>query len=78
MSNLFEAKVGEGKLVFSSIDLSNNLNERPVARQLCSSLLQYMSSSDFNPAKSIQLSDLKVLAGEANDKQFDDFDIYED
>lgn len=78
LANVFEAKVGEGKLIFSAIDLSNNLNDRPVARQLRSSLLQYMNSSDFNPANSIHLSDLKVLAGEKTDQQFDDLDIYED
>nr|WP_319509499.1 sugar-binding domain-containing protein [uncultured Draconibacterium sp.] len=78
LANVFEAKVGKGKLIFSAIDLSNNLNDRPVARQLRSSLLQYMNSSDFNPANSIQMSDLKVLAGEKSDKQFDDLDIYED
>lgn len=78
LANVFEAKVGNGKLVFSSIDLFNKLNERPVARQLRTSLLQYMNSSDFNPSGSIKLSDLKGLAGEKSDEQFKDMDIYED
>lgn len=52
---LFEAKVGKGKLMVCSADLSkgsfgqNNLNERPAARQLLYSLTKYMSSDKFNP-----------------------------
>lgn len=58
LTNVFETKVGEGKLVYSSIDLMSNLDERPVARQLRSSLLQYMESDIFNPSGSISIDDL--------------------
>ena len=46
---LFEAKVGRGKLVVCSVDLSNN-EGRPVAAQLKNSILGYMSSDNFHPA----------------------------
>jgi hypothetical protein len=50
---IFEAKVGKGKLLVCSIDLKNNLNNRPVARQMLHSLLKYMGSNAFSPKFSI-------------------------
>ncbi|MGF1585653.1 MAG: hypothetical protein ACFCUM_10050 [Bacteroidales bacterium] len=46
---VFEAIAGEGKLVFSSIDLVSNPDKRPVSRQLGFSLLRYMESEAFTP-----------------------------
>ncbi len=57
---IVEARVGKGKLLVSSIDLKNNLNERPVARQMLQSLLKYMDSDDFAPKHSI---DVELLQG---------------
>jgi len=57
---IFEAKVGKGKLLVSGIDLKNNLNERPVARQMLHSLLEYMDSSAFAPKNS---TDAKLVQG---------------
>jgi len=59
LSNVFESKVGNGKLVFSSIDITKDLNNRPVARQLRHSLLSYMESDAFDPSKSVTIEDLK-------------------
>jgi len=59
--NVFEARVGEGKLLFSSIDLGDDLEERPVAKQLRVSLLNYMNSAKFDPASEISLNDLNKL-----------------
>jgi len=50
---IFEARIGKGKLLVSGIDLKNNLNERPVARQMLQSLLKYMDSNAFTPKCSI-------------------------
>lgn len=58
LSNLFEAKVGEGKLIFSAIDLHSSLNDRPAARQLKYSILNYMNSKTFEPGKTMELSEL--------------------
>ncbi|NQU49902.1 MAG: NPCBM/NEW2 domain-containing protein [Planctomycetes bacterium] len=46
---LFEAKVGKGQLLVSSMDLSTDLASRPVARQMRQSLLKYVSSETFAP-----------------------------
>ncbi|MFH5831748.1 sugar-binding domain-containing protein [Halalkalibaculum sp. DA384] len=58
---LFEAKVGKGKLVVTSIDFENKLSQRPAARQLYHSLLGYMDSSDFNPDTPVNLSLIEEL-----------------
>ncbi len=49
---VWQTCVGKGRLMVSSIDLSDTAH-RPVARQLRHSLLQYMKSSDFHPATSL-------------------------
>lgn len=59
LTNLFEVKVGDGKLLFSSIDLTNRLEERPEACQLRSSILNYMNSDKFNPENQIDFTGLK-------------------
>lgn len=46
---LIEAKVGKGRLIISSIDLDENLQKRPVAKQLYISILNYMNSKKFRP-----------------------------
>jgi len=58
---IFEAKVGRGKLLVTGIDLKNNLNRRPVARQMLRSLLKYMDSSAFAPKSSINAGLLQGL-----------------
>ena len=59
---IFEAKSGKGKLLFCGPDLSENLENRPVASQLRYSLTSYMSSPDFNPSTTISFDRVeKVL-----------------
>jgi hypothetical protein len=58
---VFEARVGNGKLLACSCDLVNDLDKRPVARQMRHSLLAYMADARFDPKYSVsveQLSDL--------------------
>ncbi len=50
---IFEATVGPGKILISGIDLVNDLDRRPEARQLRYSLLKYMSGKDFAPTKQL-------------------------
>ena len=59
LTNLFEAKVGRGKLLFCSMDLSDGLNDRPVAKQLLYSLKKYMASESFDPENSVSFEQLK-------------------
>jgi hypothetical protein len=58
---LFEAKVGNGKLIFCSMDIMNDLQNRPQARQLKYSLLKYMNGNSFNPSHQFQVNDLSNL-----------------
>lgn len=77
LANVFETKVGTGKLVFTSIDLSTDLANRPVARQLRSSLLRYMESSAFNPLGSVQFKEIDFIDKNMQ-TQFKASDIYND
>ncbi|MCH1921374.1 hypothetical protein L9G15_18280 [Shewanella sp. A3A] len=77
LANVVEAKVGKGKLVFSSIDLTNNLDSRPAARQLKHSLLAYMQSDAFAPEKTVTIDALKALQSSDESKSFKTNDIYD-
>lgn len=61
LSNLFEVKVGEGKLIFCSMDLLSDWEQRPEARQLYYSLLEYMKGDSFDPSTTMKLSVLSQL-----------------
>ncbi|MBR3091516.1 MAG: hypothetical protein IKG99_00680, partial [Bacteroidaceae bacterium] len=58
---LIEANVLNGKVVMTSMDITNHLDQRVVARQLRRSILNYMKSDDFRPAFTVEpgrISDL--------------------
>ncbi len=52
---VFEAKVGNGKIIVSSADLSSDVPNKPASKQLYYSLLKYMNSNDFNPKNNLSL-----------------------
>ncbi len=61
---IFEGRVGNGKLLVSSIDLWDELAARPEARQLLYSLKKYMTSKEFKPAQEISpglVKDLMII-----------------
>ncbi len=59
---IFEAKVGKGKIIVSSADLSPDINaERPAARQLYYSIMKYMASPKFIPATNVEVNTIKGL-----------------
>ena len=58
---LFEAKVGNGKLMVCSVDLQKDISNRPAAAQFRQSVLEYMASERFNPAKEVDLGLIKSL-----------------
>jgi len=76
LANVFETKVGKGKLVFSAIDITSNLKGRPVARQLRNSLLNYMESENFNPTKKLEMKDLETVKMKGKKGGFSTKDIY--
>jgi hypothetical protein len=57
----FEARVGSGKLIVCSIDLRTNINERPSAKQLEVSILDYMNSNSFQPQVEISPDKIRSL-----------------
>jgi hypothetical protein len=58
---LFEARVGQGKILVSGTDLVNNLENRPEARQLLASLQSYMSGESFNPPVEITRGEITSI-----------------
>ena len=59
LSYLWEAKVGDGKLMVCSINFVNELEQRPASRQLYYSLISYIKSADFEPKFVLELNDLE-------------------
>ncbi|HEY3282868.1 MAG TPA: discoidin domain-containing protein, partial [Armatimonadota bacterium] len=59
LAYLFEARVGSGRLLVSSLDLSRDLDQRPAARQLRRSLLAYMASDAFRPQQALSETELE-------------------
>jgi len=57
---VFEAKVGNGKILVSGIDLITDVQKRPEAQQMLFSLKKYMVSENFNP--SARLSAEKLIS----------------
>lgn len=61
IGTLFEANVGKGRVLMTSMDISSDLSKRVVARQLRKSVLDYMNSTDFRPKATVsfrQIGDL--------------------
>ena len=58
---VFEARVGKGRLLVTSIDLTSDLADRPAARQMRRSLLQYAASKAFDPKHAVTLDQVRGL-----------------
>ena len=61
LANVFEARVGNGRLLFCAIDIASNLETRPVARQLRASLFSYTASPDFAPQTELTADALRAM-----------------
>jgi hypothetical protein len=57
----FEVKAGGGKLLVCSIDMGEDLSDRPVTNQLKLSILNYMNSSSFEPETEVGLNKIREL-----------------
>ncbi|MDU1905908.1 MAG: glycoside hydrolase family 2 TIM barrel-domain containing protein [Dysgonomonas sp.] len=62
LGTLFEGNIGKGKIMVCSADLKSSLENRPVARQLYYSIVNYMNSHLFLPEHSLDLSVIEDLA----------------
>ncbi len=58
---IFEAKVGDGKIIVSGADILTDLENRLEAKQLLYSLENYMASHQFEPTAEISLLELERL-----------------
>ena len=64
---LFEAKVGNGKIMVCSVDIQKDPDKRFVASQLRYSILKYMNSNLFLPENEVTLEmigNLSIKRGE--------------
>jgi hypothetical protein len=61
LAAVFEARVGQGKLIVSSSDLSADASHGPAAAQLYKSIQNYMASAEFNPSVNVDLEVIKDL-----------------
>ncbi|MFT3829988.1 MAG: hypothetical protein QM691_09825 [Opitutaceae bacterium] len=61
LAGVFEAWVGPGRLLFCAMDITNDLERRPVARQLRTSLLHYLDSDAFQPTATLSPEQLAAL-----------------
>lgn len=66
---LFEARVGNGKLLACAMDIANDLDQRPVARQLRRSVLDYMASPQFQPKGELTIEYVQSLLMEPSKMQ---------
>jgi hypothetical protein len=63
MAEVIEARVGMGRLILVSADITHDLENRPPARQLRYSLERYMRSDAFHPAVELSDRQLERLVG---------------
>ena len=58
---LFEAKVLNGKLMMTTMDITSDLDNRIVSRQMRKAILDYMNSDSFRPAINITAEQINQL-----------------
>lgn len=56
---IVEARVGKGRLLMTTIDITGDLDHRPVARQMRKAILSYMQSPDFQPATELSAEQIQ-------------------
>lgn len=68
LSSIFECKVGTGKMLFCTIDLSTGLENRTVAKQLLYSLTNYMNGDNFDPKGEVSKLQIKKLVSDSESR----------
>jgi len=61
LSYLWEAKVGDGKLMVCSIDFDLLMRQRPASSQLLISLVKYMNSNSFQPLTDLDMEAIENI-----------------
>lgn len=57
----FEVKIGRGKLLVTSIDLDDNIEERVSTKQLKYSFVEYMKSEEFDPQVEVEIESITQM-----------------
>lgn len=71
---VFETRVGKGKLMVSSADLRPDMDEsKPAARQLFSSLINYMDAGKFDPKNEVTFELVKDILTTPSKYQFNTY-----
>lgn len=70
---IYEARVGNGKLLVSSADLTSDPENRPAARQLYHSIRKYIASADFRPKDRLELAVVKDVFQTPSRETWDSF-----
>lgn len=65
---LAEATLGKGRIVITSMNLTDSLDTRLAARQFRYSLNAYMNSKDFNPSTQVTSAQIQALLSKQSDK----------
>lgn len=65
----FEAKVGTGCLFVLNLDIAKDLEERPATCQLLRSVMNYVTSFDFQPQTTLEVYELDALFDKAKDNK---------
>jgi hypothetical protein len=58
---MLEAQVLKGRLLLTTMDITNDLNKRLVARQMRYAILKYMQSDDFRPSLQLTVEQIRKL-----------------
>jgi hypothetical protein len=61
LAAVFEARVGDGRLLVCSLDITRDLEGRVAARQFRHSLMLYLASDAFDPAVPVDLDAVRAL-----------------
>jgi hypothetical protein len=61
LGNLFEARIGKGRLLVCTIDLPALANSQPAAKQLLTSLYAYLDSASFSPSQELDAALLEKM-----------------
>ncbi len=56
---LIEARVGKGRLLMTTMDITSDLDRRHVARQMRHAIIDYMQSSDFQPSLTLDVQTIR-------------------
>ncbi len=64
MANLIEARVGEGRLIVCSMNITGLDESRLAPRQMLGSILRYMGSPAFQPKQTLTIAEMDTFLGQ--------------